>query len=100
VHECYTVTFARKTYEVGIPALGGPEAWPTAEGLQVHPPVSRTLPGRPKKLRAREPIELGTVPSKDGVGTMVRKKGILMHCTKCQQPGHNKRKCTQPATRA
>ncbi|CAN0898693.1 hypothetical protein LINGRAHAP2_LOCUS19855, partial [Linum grandiflorum] len=31
---------------------------------------------------------------------MVRKKGIVMHCTKWQQPGHNKRKCTQPATRA
>ncbi|CAN1238241.1 hypothetical protein LINGRAPRIM_LOCUS2063 [Linum grandiflorum] len=76
VHECYTVAFARKAYEVGIPALSGPEAWLNAEGLQVHPPISRTVPGRPKKLRARELIELETVPSKDGVGTMVRKKGM------------------------
>ncbi|KAH1097737.1 hypothetical protein J1N35_014658 [Gossypium stocksii] len=47
------------------------------------------MPGRPKKNMRMAKDE----PKKLKPGHL-SKKGLLMTCTQCGQPGHNKRSCT------
>ncbi|CAN1160687.1 hypothetical protein LINPERHAP2_LOCUS23481 [Linum perenne] len=51
------------------------------------------MPRRPKKNRRKEPGEVSTRPSLTGVGTMMRKTGAVMHCSRCGQSDHNVRGC-------
>lgn len=44
-------------YGYGLPALNGQKLWPIAEGYPVIPPPVRSMPGRPKKVRRRDPFE-------------------------------------------
>ncbi|CAN0919232.1 hypothetical protein LINGRAHAP2_LOCUS31330 [Linum grandiflorum] len=77
----------------GIPALPGQQAWEEAEGTVIHPPRTRILPGRPKKNLRKEHQELEVKPAKSGVGKVVGRKGIVMHCRTCHAAGHNSRNC-------
>ncbi|CAN1743921.1 hypothetical protein LINPERHAP1_LOCUS1954, partial [Linum perenne] len=90
----YTTCYAREAYGFGgIPALPGQQAWEPAEGSEVRPPVTRLMPGRPKKNRRKERQELEVRPAKKGYGTVVGRKGIVMHCSNCKRRGHNARRC-------
>ncbi|KAL0400137.1 UNVERIFIED_CONTAM: hypothetical protein Sradi_2357000 [Sesamum radiatum] len=51
----------------------------------LKPPISKRLPGRPKKSRRKEPGE-----------TVVVKRSNLIRCKKCNGLGHNSRTCTGP----
>ncbi|CAN1124827.1 hypothetical protein LINPERHAP2_LOCUS2569, partial [Linum perenne] len=93
VDQWYSVATAKKAYAKGIPPLTGREDWREVEGTQVLPPPYKVLPGRPKKNRRKEPGEIATRPSRTGVGTIMRKQGVTMHCSRCGQPDHNIRGC-------
>ncbi|CAN1228687.1 hypothetical protein LINGRAPRIM_LOCUS1312, partial [Linum grandiflorum] len=100
INEYYSIENARKAYEHGVPALRGQQAWVVAQGSVIMPPAFRPMPGRPRKQRIREVQELESIPSRSGVGTTVGRKGIVMHCSRCQQHGHNSRKCQMTAREA
>ncbi|CAN1729108.1 hypothetical protein LINPERHAP1_LOCUS503 [Linum perenne] len=93
VDQWYSVATAKKAYAKGIPPFTGREDWREVEGTQVLPPSYKVLPGRPKKNRRKEPGEIATRPSRTGVGTIMRKQGVTMHCSRCGQPDHNIRGC-------
>ncbi|CAN1239627.1 hypothetical protein LINGRAPRIM_LOCUS2429 [Linum grandiflorum] len=101
VHEYFTLNYAQKAYigHGGISTLPGQQAWAPAEGLVIRPPLGRVMPGRPKKSRRKEAQELEVRPGKRR-GSVMGKKGLIMHCTKCNLPGHNVKNCaaTVPAT--
>ncbi|CAN0840065.1 hypothetical protein LINGRAHAP2_LOCUS2730 [Linum grandiflorum] len=95
-HEYYTLNYAKKAYDYGgIPALRGQQAWEEAAGSVIHPPPTRLLPGRPKRNRRKERQEMEVRPAKHGVGTVVGKKGIVMHYRTCSGRGHNTRNCPE-----
>ncbi|PPR96054.1 hypothetical protein GOBAR_AA24616 [Gossypium barbadense] len=54
--------------------------------LPILPPTLRWLPGRPTKVRRKEPDELQTTE-------ILSKRGVDMRCSKCKRIGHNKRSC-------
>ncbi|CAN1187099.1 hypothetical protein LINPERHAP2_LOCUS38526 [Linum perenne] len=93
----YSVELAKKAYTKGVPPLPGREDWVDVEGLSVLPPPHKVMPGRPKKNRRKESGEASTRPSRKGVGTMMRKMGPLMHCSRCGQSDHNVRGCKMTA---
>ncbi|CAN1300449.1 hypothetical protein LINPERPRIM_LOCUS24586, partial [Linum perenne] len=93
VDKWYSVALAKKAYTKGVPPLPGRDDWVDVEGLTVLPPPYKVMPGRPKKNRRKEPGEVSTRPSRTGVGTMMRKTGAVMHCSRCGQENHNVRGC-------
>ncbi|WVY89822.1 hypothetical protein V8G54_035336 [Vigna mungo] len=61
--------------------------WPTSENTPLLlPPIYKTPPGRPKKLRRREADE----PMRH---TKLSKKNSIMKCSSCKEFGHNVRSC-------
>ncbi|CAN1245466.1 hypothetical protein LINGRAPRIM_LOCUS2962 [Linum grandiflorum] len=96
VYDWYSIENARKAYSFGVPALVGRRAWPETEGLIVYPPVTKALPGRPKKAWRKEAVELESRPTRNGRGTEVGRKGLVMHCTNCDSSNHNVRTCKEP----
>ncbi|CAN1730168.1 hypothetical protein LINPERHAP1_LOCUS852, partial [Linum perenne] len=97
VDNWYSVELAKKAYTKGVPPLPGREDWADVEGLPVLPPPHKVMPGRPKKNRRKEPGEVPTRPSRTGVGIMMRKAGVVMHCSRCGQSDHNLRGCKMTA---
>ncbi|CAN1184928.1 hypothetical protein LINPERHAP2_LOCUS37249 [Linum perenne] len=93
IHDLYKCSRVAKSYNYGVPALVGKQAWPDATGYTVLPPPGRRLPGRPKKARRKELAELNGQQRKKGVGTCLKRTGMIMHCRACTKPGHNARKC-------
>ncbi|CAN1216964.1 hypothetical protein LINPERPRIM_LOCUS851 [Linum perenne] len=93
VHDLYKCSRVAKAYSYGVPALVGRQGWPHATGYTVLPPPGRRLLGRPKKARRKELAELKGQQRKNGVGTQLRRTGMIMHCRSCTKPGHNARKC-------
>ncbi|KAK8626734.1 hypothetical protein V6N13_134366 [Hibiscus sabdariffa] len=56
--------------------------------ITVIEPKLRRPPGRPKKQRVKEADE-----AQNKSGPKWTKKGLVMYCSKCKQPGHNQRTC-------
>ncbi|TXG53890.1 hypothetical protein EZV62_019146 [Acer yangbiense] len=71
------------TYSGAINPIPDASRWPTVDNVPLDPPLRRTLIGRPKKNRRREPDEGPTA------GRIFSNK-----CKKCGTIGHNKRTCT------
>ncbi|CAN1184862.1 hypothetical protein LINPERHAP2_LOCUS37210 [Linum perenne] len=93
----YTIQYARQAYGFGgIPAIPGQQAWEATGGNVLLPPIGRVMPGRPKKNRRKEQQELEVRAAKNGVGSVITRKGLVMHCKKCKKAGHNSRKCKEP----
>ncbi|KAE8735657.1 hypothetical protein F3Y22_tig00000340pilonHSYRG01097 [Hibiscus syriacus] len=88
VHNSYFVTTQREIYSHFIQPMRGPNQWLIDTTYErVIPLTIRRPPGRPKKKRRKEANE----PT-NSHATM-SKKGLMMYCSKCGQPGHNQRTC-------
>ncbi|XP_047953517.1 uncharacterized protein LOC125199586 [Salvia hispanica] len=87
VHQYFSVTKYKLAYGYGLPAVNGVKLWPVAEGFPVTPPHVRKMPGRPKKVRTRDPFE------KDPARPNKLRKICVMTCQNCFQEGHNSRSC-------
>ncbi|CAL1390237.1 unnamed protein product [Linum trigynum] len=96
VHPLYRAMYVSEGYKVGLPCLDGRQAWPTAQGYEVHPPKARAMPGRPKKTKKKSAAELETRPQRGGVGEEVCRRGNLIRCSNCGGEGHNARSCKAP----
>ncbi|XP_014499552.1 uncharacterized protein LOC106760653 [Vigna radiata var. radiata] len=76
-----------ETYASIIYPVNGHLLWENTSLPDVMPPVKRKMPGRPKKKRRLEPLEL----TKDG--TQMSVGGHRKKCSICRQLGHNKKVC-------
>ena len=84
------------SYSTSIKPLNGSKMWLKSPYLKPRPPKERRMPGRPVLKRKRHPSENEENPSrrKHDPSKIVDGKGSrTMTCTKCQQKGHNQRKC-------
>ncbi|XP_031108605.1 uncharacterized protein LOC116013086 [Ipomoea triloba] len=87
VDSCYLISTYMKTYEGCIKPMSGYEDWPTTSREPPLPPVYNARPGRPRKLRMKSRGET----SNDG--QHLSRRHVVLHCTKCNEVGHNNRKC-------
>ena len=77
VHFWYKKATYLKAYTPIVHTMPGPEMWKKSTANPPIPPRSRTLPGRPKKLRHKEPEGVQV----EGTGTKRLKKNyIVMTC--------------------
>nr|GMC46314.1 uncharacterized protein LOC109179157 [Ipomoea batatas] len=83
----YSVEAYLKSYEPAILPISSSDQWRKTGAPPPLPPKYKPQPGRPKKLRRKDPIEKEHVPTK--LGRIVEKK----KCGLCGQHEHNKRRC-------
>jgi hypothetical protein len=83
---CYSREKYALCYGFAVSPINGRDMWPKAPvGCeQLLPPVYKTGPGRPKKLRIR---------GADEDGARKRKRGVRYRCTTCSSLQHNAAKC-------
>ncbi|CAK8537224.1 unnamed protein product [Lathyrus sativus] len=85
VHKCYHKLTYVKCYKEGITPLNGQNKWPKTNDPVIYPPMFKRGPGRPKKLRRREPDE-SNATKWQGTNTTHR-------CKTCLEYVHNTRTC-------
>ncbi|WVZ24109.1 hypothetical protein V8G54_002653 [Vigna mungo] len=87
VHLYYKKPAYVTCYAPEIIPINGQQMWPTSENTpSLLPPIYKTPPGRPKKLRRREADEPVS-------HTKLSKKHSIMKCSSCKEFGHNVRSC-------
>ncbi|WVY90142.1 hypothetical protein V8G54_035656 [Vigna mungo] len=87
VHVYYKKPAYVTCYAPEIVPINGQQMWPTSENTPLLlPPIYKTPPGRPKKLRRREADEPVS-------HTKLSKKNSIMKCSSCKEFGHNVRSC-------
>nr|KAJ0209473.1 hypothetical protein LSAT_V11C400171450 [Lactuca sativa] len=79
-----------KCYNYNINSLNGSDMWPEVPYQNPLPPKIRRLPGRPSVKRKRDAVEREL---SGPVRHSVIRKGALIRCSMCKEPGHNKKKC-------
>jgi hypothetical protein len=87
VDQCYKISTYVACYDPIVMPINGPDMWEATGLAPVEPPRIRRPPGRPKKLRRREPDK----PRPQS--TKLSKRHLVMKCKKCGENGHNKRTC-------
>ncbi|KEH25408.1 hypothetical protein MTR_6g022470 [Medicago truncatula] len=91
VHEYYSKVYYEDCYAQVISPINGQNKWPKTDFVEVLPPIYKRGPGRPKKLRRREPDE-------DRMENGKWQRGYTTNrCKKCLHYGHNQRTCINPA---
>ncbi|KAH1130520.1 hypothetical protein J1N35_001898 [Gossypium stocksii] len=85
LHEYYHIDIYKKAYSFPMQPINGPHDWEKTSIQPVLPPIERKMPERPKKNRRIAKDE----PKKLKPGHL-SEKGLLITCTQCGQPGHNK----------
>ncbi|KAL3537235.1 hypothetical protein ACH5RR_000601 [Cinchona calisaya] len=99
VDDCYKKEAYLRSYEPVVNPVSGHNGWPKT-GLVVQPPNYGRGPGRPKKLRRKDPEELRKSrpivnPNKPNLSSKV---GGKIRCSYCQEyAGHNKTSCPKRA---
>lgn len=89
VHDYYKRAAYEATYGHEISPINGQTMWEPTNDPDILPPLFKRRPGRPKKLRRRDPYE-------DTEQTHLH-RGVARHrCSRCGQHGHNTRRCTLP----
>ncbi|XP_014506267.1 uncharacterized protein LOC106766018 [Vigna radiata var. radiata] len=86
VHPYYKKDAYRTCYAPTISPINGQQLWPTSDSPQLLPPIYKTPPGRPTKLRRREADEYVTHGKLSKTNTAIR-------CSNCNAFGHNLRTC-------
>ncbi|XP_057808060.1 uncharacterized protein LOC131022538 [Salvia miltiorrhiza] len=86
VCDYYTVDRYLQAYKYALEPLNGEMLWPQCEGDKIKPPLVKNMPGRPKKNRVRDPLEVDPK-------NRLKRKGLVMTCGNCGEKGHNNRKC-------
>jgi len=86
VHRYYRIEKYRECYSQGITPINGQNMWPKTNYPDILPPAYKRGPGRPKKLRRREPDETTSTNRWSRTRTTNR-------CNVCLEYGHNARTC-------
>ncbi|XP_057429555.1 uncharacterized protein LOC130722743 [Lotus japonicus] len=89
VHPYYKRAAYEATYGHEITPINGQELWQPTNDPEILPPIKKRGPGRPKKLRRRDPFE--------DLGSTRLSRTVAKHkCSRCGQHGHNSRRCPNP----
>lgn len=95
VHPVYWLQTWKAMYQFKIGPTSGKSFWPKSDcPITICPPKHHVQIGRPKKKRRRSAAELEMVRQ----GKLSR-QAATVKCGRCNQRGHNKRSCTQPASK-
>ena len=95
VHPCYKLVAYTKAYTPIVQPMPGPTMWKKTNFRPPIPPQPRPLPGRPKKLRRKEPKKISEPNS---TTKKLKKNYVVMTCRLCKAEGHNANGClTAPA---
>ena len=86
VHAYYNRDAYQASYGPQITPINGQQLWPKTNQPELLPPIYKTPPGRPKKLRRREADEHVN-------HSKLSKKNTIIKCSKCNQLGHNTKSC-------
>ncbi|CAN1812870.1 hypothetical protein LINPERHAP1_LOCUS26669 [Linum perenne] len=92
ISECYAVQQYWSTYDHAMSPMNGHKSWVPSKYDPVLPPISRKMPGRPKKNRVKSDVELLARDTNDP--TKMSKVGRIMTCKSCRKEGHNTRTCS------
>jgi hypothetical protein len=89
VDNCYSVEMHKKAYgNIVFPCLDRTE-WQKMHGPPISPPLYTKHVGRPTKSRRKAP---GEVDARGG-GKKMSRHGVIMHCSYCGFPDHNRAGC-------
>ena len=95
VHPCYKSAAYIKAYTPIVQPMPGPNMCKKTNFRPPIPPQPRSLPGRPKKLRRKEPKKISEPNS---TTKKLKKNYVVMTCRLCKAEGHNANGCpTAPA---
>jgi hypothetical protein len=86
VYRYYNIEKYRECYSEGITPISGENMWPKTDFPDILPPAYKRGPGRPKKLRRRQPDETTSQ-------NRWNRNNTTNQCTVCQDYGHNARGC-------
>ncbi|KAG8481110.1 hypothetical protein CXB51_025850 [Gossypium anomalum] len=88
VQTWYTKQTQLQIYSNFVNPVRGPKQWASLSNmLPILPPPLRRPPGKPTKVRRKEPNEPQTTER-------LSKRGVVeIRCSKCKKVGHNKRSC-------
>ncbi|KAK5811755.1 hypothetical protein PVK06_027123 [Gossypium arboreum] len=87
VRTWYTKQTQLQIYSNFVSPIRGPKQWVSLSNmLPILPPPLRRPPGRPTKVRRKE-------PDKSQTTERLSKRGVEMRCSKCKIISHNKRSC-------
>ena len=87
VDHCYTIEKYKKSYKPIIHPVPSMEQWTRTQYDPVDPPLERCHPGRPKRMRRRDPSEPRNPYKFSKVGTNIK-------CSSYKKLGHNSRICS------
>ena len=85
---CYSIEAFKSVYANNIMPCSDRANWEKMNGPQVLPPAYEKKVGKPKKTRRKHPTE---VQGKNG--PKLTKHGVIIHCSYCHEPNHNKKGC-------
>ena len=90
VHKCYDLCNFSKAYAHIIMPCKDRREWQKMGGCVIKPPLYEKKLGRKAKNRRMQPEE---VIAKKG-GKKITRHGTIIHCSHCNNPGHNKKGCS------
>lgn len=91
VHSCYKKEAWNRAYGPFIEPMADEREWVRTGLPPILPPAYKKQPGRPKKVRAREPGEAPPGPSTGN--KLPRSFHVKIKCSICKAEGHNKKTC-------
>jgi len=86
VDDCYSKETYLRTYCHYLQPVTNMKMWSDSTNPHVEPPVVKSMPGRPRKVRNKECWET----KKSG---KLPRTGVYMTCSICHGKNHNKRSC-------
>ncbi|GMY12908.1 hypothetical protein FCV25MIE_08147 [Fagus crenata] len=86
VDHYYTIEKYKKSYEPIIYPMPSMEQWAQTQYDLVDPPLERCHPGRPKRMRRKDPTEPTNPYRFSKIGTNIK-------CSSCKKLGYNSRTC-------
>ncbi|CAN1268568.1 hypothetical protein LINPERPRIM_LOCUS13226 [Linum perenne] len=89
--DCYKVETYWSIYDHVMELMDGHASWTPSTYDSVQPPLTRKMPGRPKKNRVRSVEELLARDKKDT--SKMSRIGRVITSTFCTKEGHNTRTC-------
>ncbi|WVY98174.1 hypothetical protein V8G54_030325 [Vigna mungo] len=92
VHPYYKKEAYVTCYDPEIVPINGQQLWSTSDSGPLLPPIYKTPPGIPKKLRRDADEYVSHVK--------LSKKNVLMKCSSCNEFGHNVRTCKRGKKKA
>ena len=99
IDQCYSKNAYLRAYQYIIYPINGENLWEKVNWDPLLPPETIRLPGRPKKARRKDQIEVLNVKIKGKDLQKLSRAGQMTYkCKLCKETGHNSRRCPNKST--